>query len=127
MFISVLLPEPLSAHQRDELAALDGERDALEHGHVDLAEVVGLADVFELDEFHGVAESMPGTVGAMPAVATMSRDPPTRTSATAATTAATAAAARERPHCGGPKGLVLPAAAALVAGDLAGDDFHAFA
>ena len=41
------------AHQRDHLAALDRQRDALEHRHVDLAEVVGLVDVFEADEFHG--------------------------------------------------------------------------
>ena len=52
MFISVLLPEPGRAHQGDQLAAGDRQRDALEHGHVDLAEVVGLVDVAQLDEFH---------------------------------------------------------------------------
>ena len=41
------------AHQRHHLAAIDRERDALEHRDVDLAQVIGLGDVFQPDEFHG--------------------------------------------------------------------------
>ena len=48
------LARAAGAHQRDELAALDRQRDALEHGHVDLAEVVGLGDVVEPDQVHRV-------------------------------------------------------------------------
>ena len=41
------------AHQRDHLAAGDGQRDALEHRDVDFAQVIGLGDVFEPNQFHG--------------------------------------------------------------------------
>ena len=45
MFISVLLPEPEAPHEGDELAPPDGKGNALEHRHVDLADVVSLVDV----------------------------------------------------------------------------------
>ena len=52
MFIRVDLPDPDAPGQGDQLAPADRQRHALEHRHVLLAEVVGLADVFEGDEFH---------------------------------------------------------------------------
>ena len=41
------------AHQRHHLAAVDRERDAAQHRDVDFAQVIGLVDVFESDQFHG--------------------------------------------------------------------------
>src|SRR5262249_54578972 len=40
------------AHEGDHLAAVDAQGDALEHRHVDLPQVVRLADVVQLDQFH---------------------------------------------------------------------------
>src|SRR5207248_6516997 len=49
------------AHERHQLPALDGQGHPLEHRDVDLAQVVGLVDVLEPDQFHvlppGVRES----------------------------------------------------------------------
>src|SRR5262249_39627571 len=47
------LARAAGAHERDHLAPVDGERNALEHGHVDLAEVIGLVNFVEADELHG--------------------------------------------------------------------------
>ena len=40
------------AHERDQLAALDRERDPVQHRDVHFAQVVGLADVVQANEFH---------------------------------------------------------------------------
>ena len=45
MFISVDLPEPDGAHDGDELAGLDGQADAGEGAHLDLAHAVDLDDI----------------------------------------------------------------------------------
>ena len=43
------------AHERHEFALLDGERDALQHGHVEpTRKVVRLRQVFKVDEGHGL-------------------------------------------------------------------------
>src|SRR4051812_49311771 len=41
------------AHESDHLSACDAGRHALEHGNVDLAEMIGLANIAEGDEVHG--------------------------------------------------------------------------
>ena len=50
MFISVDLPEPGRAHDRDEVAALDRERDAAQRVHLDVAHRVGLDDPAQRDD-----------------------------------------------------------------------------
>ena len=47
------------AHQRHHLARLDRQRDAVEHRDVDFAQVIGLRDVFQPDEFHGTSSLPP--------------------------------------------------------------------
>ena len=46
------LPRAADAHERDQLAAVNGERDPLQHRQVNLAEVIGLVDVLESEQFH---------------------------------------------------------------------------
>ncbi len=49
-FSSVVLPEPEGTHQRDEVAALDFQIDAMQHLHLLRAALVGLGDVAEGNE-----------------------------------------------------------------------------
>ena len=45
MFISVDLPDPDGAHDRDELAALDRQRDAAQRVHLDVADRVASSTI----------------------------------------------------------------------------------
>ena len=55
--MSVVLPDPEVPIRATNLAPGDGQRDALEHRHVNLAEVVCLVNILQFDELHGVAIS----------------------------------------------------------------------
>ena len=54
MFISVDLPEPEGAHDRDELALVDVERDAAQRVHHLVAHAVGLDQRAGFDQRHGL-------------------------------------------------------------------------